>query len=84
MMLAATAMGLGSVWIGSHDEREVQKILNIPDSILVMNIVYFGYPDEEKKPGTKYTEDAVYWQQYDLDRKRTLRTMDINMSSYMH
>lgn len=77
MMIAATAMGLGSVWIGSHDETAVRKLLDIPDNILVMNVVYFGYPDEEKKPGTKFKEEAVYWQKYDSDRKRKLRTIDM-------
>lgn len=77
MMIAATAMGLGSVWIGSHDETAVRKLLDIPDHIFVMSVVYFGYPDEEKKPGTKYNEEAVFWQKYDPDRKRNLRTIDM-------
>jgi nitroreductase len=77
MMIAATAMGLGSIWIGSHDEAAVRKLLDIPDHIFVMNVVYFGYPDEQKKPGTKYNEEAVYWQKYDSKRNRQLRTIDM-------
>lgn len=77
MMIAATAMGLGSVWIGSQDEEKVRLLLGIPEHIHVMNVVYFGYPDEQKKPGTKYREDAVYWQSYDANRQRTLRSMDM-------
>jgi nitroreductase len=77
MMLAATAMGLGSVWIGSQDEDGVRKLLDIPDRISVMNVVYFGYPDQEIKHGTRYNEEAVFWQKYDPDRKRSLRTIDM-------
>lgn len=75
MMVAATAMGLGSVWIGGFDEAAVRALLGIPDHIKVMSVVYFGYPAEEKSPGTKYSEEAVYWETYDTGRKRNLRTM---------
>ncbi|MDF2802596.1 MAG: putative dehydrogenase/NAD(P)H nitroreductase [Anaerocolumna sp.] len=76
MLIAATALELGSVWLGSHNEEEVRNLLHIPEHIHVMNIVYFGYPDEEKTPNTKYTEEAVYWQEYDKERSRIMRTMD--------
>jgi nitroreductase len=75
MMIAAAAMGLGSVWIGSHDEAVIRVLFNIPDRIQVMNIVYFGYPDEDKKPGTRYNEEAVFWNKYDPERKRVLRSV---------
>lgn len=81
MMIAAIAMGLGSIWIGSHDEAAVRKLLDIPDHIFVMNVVYFGYPDEEKRPGTKYNEEAIYWQKYDPNRKRNLRTIKMKCDS---
>lgn len=76
MLIAATTLELGSVWLGSHNEAEVRNLLHIPEHIHVMNIVYFGYPDEDKSPNTKYTEDAVHWQEYDGNRIRKMRTMD--------
>ncbi|MCL2210261.1 MAG: nitroreductase family protein [Treponema sp.] len=77
MMIAAAAMGLGSVWVGSHNEEAIRRLFNVPENIKVMNMVYFGYPDEKKQAGTRYTEDAVYWEKYDPQRKRTMRTMDM-------
>ncbi|MCL2264499.1 MAG: nitroreductase family protein [Treponema sp.] len=77
MMIAATAMGLGSVWVGSHDENFIRKSFNVPKNIKVMNMVYFGYPDEIKPSGTRYAEDAVYWETYDPSRKRSMRTMEM-------
>jgi nitroreductase len=77
MMIAATAMGLGSVWIGSFDMDSVRKLLVIPNHILIMSVVYFGYPNEQKKQGTKYNEEAVYWEKYDTKRNRKLRTIDL-------
>lgn len=77
MMIAAAAMGLGSVWIGSHDEDAVRRLLHIPEKIRVMNLAYFGYPAEEKRPGTRYDPQAVYWQEYDPSRRRQMRTIDM-------
>ena len=77
MMLAAVSMELGSLWIGSHNEETVRKLFNIPENIRLMSIVYFGYPDEVKEAGTRYTEDAVYWEKYDPSRKRTMRTTEM-------
>ena len=75
MMIAATSMGLGSVWIGSFDMEALRKLLAIPAHISVMSVVYFGYPNEQKEPGTKYNEEAVYWQKYDPKRNRKLRSL---------
>jgi len=77
MLVAAAAMGLGSVWIGSADEAKVRALLDIPERTHVLNMVYFGYPDEPKKSRTQYDESAVYWQKYEPGRKRQLRTMEM-------
>jgi len=77
MMIAATAMGLGSVWVGSHNEEFIRKLCNVPSNIKIMNMVYFGYPDEFKPAGTRFTEDAVYWENYDSNRNRSMRTVDM-------
>jgi nitroreductase len=46
--LAATALGLGSVWIGAFDEEKVKQILN-KEELKPVAIIPIGYPDE--KPG---------------------------------
>lgn len=43
--LAATALGLSSVWIGAFDEKAVSRIINAKDVIPVA-IIPIGYPDE--------------------------------------
>ena len=79
MLIAATAMGLGSVWIGGYNEGDIRKFFNIPDHIQILSIVYFGYPapDETVPAGTRYTDDAVFWGKYDPNRKRIMRTMEM-------
>ncbi len=68
ILLAATGLDLGSVWIGVHPvpgfERPVRRILSIPEEVTPLGIVYVGYPDEDKAPGTKYDDRRVYWERY--------------------
>lgn len=52
MLLAATAEGLGSCWVGAFEEEMVKRILDIPGNIRVQAIVTLGYANEtpDKKP----------------------------------
>jgi nitroreductase len=68
MLLAATAMGLGSVWIGGFDPSTIRAALGIPEHVVPVGIAYFGYPAEAKEPRTQYIESAVHWQRYDRRR----------------
>lgn len=77
ILLAATGMGLGSVWIGLHPlpskTKPVRKLLDIPDYVIPLGAVYLGYPNEDKEPRTQYNEKVVYWQKYDPKRKHRAR-----------
>jgi len=68
IVLAATGLDLGSVWIGVHRvpgfERHVRQILSIPEEVTPLSIVYVGYPDEDRAPQTKYDDRRVYWERY--------------------
>jgi nitroreductase len=45
-MLAATDLGLGSVWVGTFDEKVVRMIIGAPDSQVPVVILAVGYPGE--------------------------------------
>ncbi len=51
-MLAATALGLGTVWVGAFDEGAVQKILGRRDLVPVA-ILPIGYPAEQPGPSSR-------------------------------
>jgi nitroreductase len=72
ILLTATALGLGSLWVGVHPvplfSLSISHLLKLPRYVLPLNIIYIGYPDQEKQPGTKYNEKNVYWQQYGNQR----------------
>ncbi|MBN1250411.1 MAG: nitroreductase family protein [Anaerolineae bacterium] len=73
MLIAAPALGLGGVWIGGFTPSAIRDLLNIPDSVVPVGVVYFGYPAEEHEPRTKYLDEAVHWQAYDPNRERRPR-----------
>jgi len=48
LTLAATAEGLGTCWIGSFDPEAVRRILGIPRSVEVVELLPLGYPRDPK------------------------------------
>jgi len=77
ILLAATALGLGSVWIGVYPVaifvRQIKDILNIPADVTPLNLIGLGFPAEEKEPRTQYDEKRVHWQLYEPVRERKVR-----------
>jgi nitroreductase len=51
LTLAAVELGLGTCWVGAFDPEPVRKILNIPETAPVVELVALGYPAEGKSPG---------------------------------
>jgi len=47
MALAATALGLGTCWVGSFDEKKVKELLKIPEKFEVIALLAVGYPREK-------------------------------------
>jgi len=47
LVLAARAEGLGTCWIGSFNNEDVKKTLNIPKDVNVVAITPLGYPKYE-------------------------------------
>lgn len=46
MMLAATAYGIGSCWVGAFDEKMVSEALGLSERFRPMALVPMGYPAE--------------------------------------
>lgn len=47
MVLAATAEGLGTCWVGSFDEADVKTVLKLPVHFRVIALLAVGYPKEK-------------------------------------
>lgn len=50
IILTAHSLGLGTCVIGAFDEKQVKKILNLPDDIRPVVIIPIGHPAQEPKP----------------------------------
>jgi nitroreductase len=61
-MLAATNLRLGSVWVGTFDEKVVRTIIGVPESQEPVVILAIGYPDEfpEQHP-RRGLEQLAHW-----------------------
>lgn len=64
ILLAATAMGLGSVWCGVYPlkkaENGVREVLALPKDVLPLNVIFLGYPAEEKLARTQYDPAKIF------------------------
>lgn len=64
ILLAASELGLGAVWLGCHGapdrERSVREILAIPDHISVLSLVSIGHPAEKKAARTQFDPTRVH------------------------
>jgi nitroreductase len=64
ILLAATGMGLGSVWCGVHPVPErveaIRRILGIPDGVTPFALISVGHPAEQKEPRTQYDPERVH------------------------
>ncbi len=49
LILAATAEGLGTCWIGWFDENKLKDALNIPKTYRVLGLTPLGYPIKQKE-----------------------------------
>lgn len=63
--LRAVELGLGTCWIGAFDEREVRRILGIPDDKVAVIGMTVGWPAESPEPSARRPlEEAVRWEHY--------------------
>lgn len=59
MLLAATALDLGSCWVGGFDEEEVRDILKLDKNIKAVGIIPVGYYTNLPAPPNRLSLDDV-------------------------
>lgn len=68
LLLAATALDLGTVWVGVYPkeqrEQHVRQALGIPENLRVLCLVPTGHPAESKPPRTQFDERKVRYERY--------------------
>lgn len=53
LILAARAEGLGTCWIGAFNNKEIKKLLKVPDEYEVVAATPLGYPSADLFTETK-------------------------------
>ncbi|NLF43945.1 MAG: nitroreductase family protein [Bacteroidales bacterium] len=65
LLLAAHALGLGAVWTGVYPIMDrvaaVQKIFNLPEHIIPLNVIPIGYPVKDQKPKDKWKPENIHY-----------------------
>ena len=59
MMLEATELGLGTVWVCSFKSDIIKKEFALPDTLEPINILVIGYADEEPMPSDRHSEKRI-------------------------
>ena len=68
ILLAATDLSIGSVWLGVYPNpqrmRDIGKVLELPNEILPFNIIALGYPDEEKEEVDRFDSNKIHLEKW--------------------
>lgn len=70
MMLQATELGLGSVWICYFNPKVIKQEFNLPDNVEPVNILAVGYAAEEPASPDRYDkerkplENTLFYEKY--------------------
>jgi nitroreductase len=64
MLIMATQLGLGAVWLGIYPIEErvqgLRLLLGIPQDAVPFALVPLGHPDEAKRPVDRYEDSRVH------------------------
>lgn len=68
MLLEATYLGLGNIWLGIYPHKNrvdtVRELFSLPEHVIPMGLFAAGYAAKEKPPIDRYMEDRVHWESY--------------------
>lgn len=68
ILLAAESLGLGAVWTAAYPYGDrmqvVRKFTALPDSVLPLCVIPFGYPATSQQPKQKFDENKVHYNKY--------------------
>jgi len=63
VVLAATALGYGTCWIGAFDEDAVKSLLKIPAKMKVVALLPIGMPDEKPAPRRRRELSEIFFKE---------------------
>jgi len=68
ILLAATALGLGSCWLGMHPRPDrmdgIRELFSLPENIIPMCGISLGWPAEQPEPRTRYNPERIHLEKW--------------------
>jgi len=68
ILLAATALGLGSCWLGMHPRTDrvagIRSLFSLPENIIPMCGIALGWPAENPEPRTRFNPERVHLEKW--------------------
>ncbi len=68
LLLAASMLGLGAVWLGVHPREDrlahIRQLFDLPANIIPVAAVAVGWPNASAMPRTRYDETYVHREQW--------------------
>ncbi len=68
IILAANALGIGSVWLGTWPQMErverIAKAFNLPENIVPHTVISLGYPAEAPEAKSLYQAERVHYEKW--------------------
>lgn len=73
LLLAATELKLGAVWVAVYPREErvaaFRELLEIPQDIVPFALVPVGFPDEEKEPVDRFDSRRIHYNAWLSDQR---------------
>jgi nitroreductase len=57
--LQAAELGLGTCWIGAFDQDAVRRVLEIPETVKVVQVMTLGYGADDPRPKNRKALDEI-------------------------
>jgi nitroreductase len=76
ILIAATALGYGSCWLGGDTlrrEEEFKDLLGVPENKRLLTLVPIGIPCEWPTKDKKSLKDVLHWERYGNKNGQTTR-----------
>lgn len=68
ILLEATDLGLGGVWLGTAPEQDrmdyISKLFSLPEDLKPFSVLSIGYPDEAQTIVERYDPTRVHYNKY--------------------
>lgn len=70
ILLAATALGIGSCWVAGDKKpycSQISNLLNVPQTFKLVSLIALGYPEAKNSfrlADKKSLEDVIHWERF--------------------